>query len=95
MERLALARKRMEFICAEIDQHYRKYIVTPNMVELRNISQVAMLIIQSAMQRKESRGLHYLIEYPGKTEQARQTVVRKKNDGLTREIEILEGKNNE
>jgi L-aspartate oxidase len=94
MERLALARKRMEFIYAEIDLHYREYIVTPNMVELRNISMVALLIIQSAMQRKESRGLHYLIDYPEKSEQVRQTVFRKKNAGFTREIEILEGTNN-
>jgi len=93
MERLALAKKRMEFIYAEIDQHYREYIVTPNMVELRNIALVALLIIQSAMQRMESRGLHYLIDYPEKLEPVKQTIFRKKNAEFTWEIELLEVKN--
>ncbi len=90
MKRLALAKKRMEFIYAEIDQHYREYIVTPNMVELRNISLVALLIIQSAMNRKESRGLHFVIDYPEKSETLSQTIFRKKNGEFTWEIEMLE-----
>ena len=91
MERLTLAKKRMEFIYLEIDQHYREYIVTPNMVELRNISLVALLIIQSAMNRKESRGLHYMIDYPDKSGTLTQTVFRKKNATFSWEIEMLEG----
>jgi L-aspartate oxidase len=91
MKRLTLAKKRMEFIYSEIEQHYKEYIVTPNMVELRNISLVALLIIQSAMNRKESRGLHYMIDYPEKSETLTQTVFRKKNGTFNWEIEMLEG----
>jgi L-aspartate oxidase len=90
-ERLALAKRRMEFIYAEIDLHYREYIVTPNMVELRNISLVALLIIQSAMHRKESRGLHYMMDYPEKSTSEDQTVFRKRNSENTWELEMLEG----
>jgi L-aspartate oxidase len=88
MKRLALAAKRMEAIHEEIDFHYREYLVTPNMVELRNISLIALLIIQSAMQRKESRGLHYLIDYKEQSETPRQTVFRKKAAGKSWEIEV-------
>ena len=88
MKRLALAKKRMEAIHEEIDFHYREYFVTPNMVELRNISLIALLIIQSAMHRKESRGLHYLIDYNDKNQKYGQTVFRKKPSGKNWEIEI-------
>lgn len=56
VKRLELARTRMLEIVKEIEQHYRDYYVSSNMIELRNISLVAMLIIQAALQRKESRG---------------------------------------
>ena len=82
----------MKFIYAEINKHYREYIITPNMVELRNISLVALLIIQSAMERKESRGLHYLIDYPEKSNTLHQTIFRKKKSELTWEIEIKESR---
>jgi L-aspartate oxidase len=89
MERLALAKKRMEFIYAEITQHYKEYIVTPNMVELRNISLISLLIIQSAMFRKESRGLHFVIDYPDKLKTPTQTIFHRKSNANTWEIEIL------
>ncbi len=87
-QRLKLAKKRMEFIYDEIENHYRKYNVTTNMLELRNISMVALLIIQSAMLRKESRGLHYLIDYPKKLEKTNQTIFHRKRSGKSMEIEI-------
>ena len=89
MKRLALAKKRMEFIYAEIAEHYKEYFVTPNMVELRNISLISLLIIQSAMHRKESRGLHFVIDYPEKTKIPVQTIFRRKSNANTWEIEIL------
>ncbi|MCF8057433.1 MAG: L-aspartate oxidase [Desulfocapsa sp.] len=89
MKRLTLAKKRMEAIYEEIDLHYREYLVTPDMVELRNIALIALLIIQSAMERKESRGLHYLIDFKEQYERAHQTLVRKKAAGKSWEIEIL------
>lgn len=64
VKRLRLAKKRMEFISEEIEQHYREFRLSGNMVELRNISLVSLMIINSALARKESRGLHYLADYP-------------------------------
>jgi len=65
-KRLALARERMGVLLAEIRRHYQEYLLTPDLVELRNIAQVADLIIQCAITRKESRGLHYMADYPEK-----------------------------
>lgn len=79
----------MEGIFQEIEQHYRDYFVTPNMIELRNIALVSLLIIQSALTRKESRGLHYLVDYPEPREIfAHDTRFRRKKDGLLGEIEL-------
>jgi L-aspartate oxidase len=63
-KRLALARERMGVLLAEIHRHYQEYLLTPDLVELRNIAQVADLIVQCAITRKESRGLHYMADYP-------------------------------
>lgn len=91
-KRLKLAEKRMISIYKEIDQHYRDYIITPNMVELRNIALIALLIIQSAMQRRESRGLHYVIDFPNKSNEIKQTCFSKKKDADKWEIEMIEEK---
>ena len=48
----------------EVNQHYHDYILTPDLIELRNIAQVAELIVRCACIRKESRGLHYLVDFP-------------------------------
>ena len=63
-KRLALVKSKLTPLLAEIDQHYRDYLLTPDLVELRNISQLADLIVRCALIRKESRGLHYNIDYP-------------------------------
>jgi L-aspartate oxidase len=62
--RLARAWRRLKVIAEEIGDFYKKTSVTNDLLELRNITTVAMLIIQSAMTRKESRGLHYTTDYP-------------------------------
>lgn len=62
--RLARAWRRLQVIAEEVEDFYRKTPVTNDLIELRNISTVAKLIIQSAMTRKESRGLHYMTDYP-------------------------------
>jgi L-aspartate oxidase len=67
-KRLELARQRMVDIAIEIEQHYRDYYVTANMVELRNIAWIALMIIHAALKRKESRGLHYIVDYPDQDE---------------------------
>jgi L-aspartate oxidase len=62
--RLERAVRRIDLIQKEIDEYYRNYKVTKDLIELRNITIVAKLIVQSALARKESRGLHYNIDYP-------------------------------
>jgi L-aspartate oxidase len=62
--RLGLVKLRLAPILIEIAQHFRNYLLTPDLIELRNISLVAELIVQSSLQRKESRGLHCLVDYP-------------------------------
>ncbi len=64
--RLELAKKRIDLIEKEIKDYYWKYAITRDLIELRNIITIADLIIRSAMQRKESRGLHYNIDHPEK-----------------------------
>ncbi len=65
-KRLKLAGQRLLPILEEIRQHYWEYILTRDFIELRNIAQVAELIIIAASQRKESRGGHFTIDYPCK-----------------------------
>jgi L-aspartate oxidase len=63
-KRLSMVSAKLAPIMKEIDQHYRDYLLTPDLVELRNISQLADLIIRCAKARKESRGLHYNLDHP-------------------------------
>jgi L-aspartate oxidase len=63
----------------EIKEHFYDYLLTPDLVELRNLAVVADLIVQSASLRKESRGLHYIEDYPQKDDQSwlKDTVLQK------------------
>jgi L-aspartate oxidase len=63
-KRLVLVQHRLAPILREVSQHYRDYLLTADLVELRNIALMAELIVTSALLRKESRGLHYIAEYP-------------------------------
>jgi L-aspartate oxidase len=63
-KRLERARTRLQNLRAEIREYYWQYKVTADLIELRNLADVARLIVECARRRKESRGLHYLIDFP-------------------------------
>ena len=65
-KRLQLMRDRLDALRREIRAHFYDYLLTPDLVELRNLAVIAELIVRSAMWRKESRGLHYTLDYPEK-----------------------------
>jgi L-aspartate oxidase len=82
-KRLQRAQHRVELLQREIHDYYSNYRVSNDLIELRNLAVVAELIIQSAMQRKESRGLHYTLDYPELLEQASDTVLAPANSPLS------------
>ena len=76
LKRLERARSRLQVLRTEIREYYWQYKITPDLVELRNLADVAMLIVASARRRNESRGLHYLIDFPHADEKLlRDTVI--------------------
>ena len=76
-KRLERAQRRIDLINREIDEYYRNFIVTRDLLELRNIAVAAKLIVTCARMRKESRGLQYNLDYPEKNDRVwlKDTVV--------------------
>ncbi len=74
-KRLERAKHRIAMLTAEIEDYYGHFRVSTDLIELRNLLQCADLIVRSALSRKESRGLHYTLDYPALLPQAKDTVL--------------------
>ena len=73
--RLGRAERRLALLREEIHHHFRSYRINRDLVELRNLALVASLIVRSAGARKESRGLHFNLDYPHPAPEAVDTVI--------------------
>ncbi|OGT70679.1 MAG: L-aspartate oxidase [Gammaproteobacteria bacterium RIFCSPLOWO2_02_FULL_57_10] len=78
-ERLQRAKRRIQLLEQETTEYYKHYIVSKDLLELRNLVLVASLIVESAIHRKESRGLHYTLDYPDLADVAEDTILQPDN----------------
>ena len=81
-KRLERAQHRIALLKQEVDEYYSHFRVSNNLLELRNLLTVADLIVRCAQQRKESRGLHYNLDYPDLLENSTPTILPGKAAGL-------------
>ncbi len=78
-ERLQRARRRIQLLEQETVDYYKHYIVTKDLLELRNLVLVARLIVECAIARQESRGLHFTLDHPDLLPEAKDTVLTPPN----------------
>jgi len=74
-KRLERAKHRINMLRQEVQDYYGHFRVTPDLIELRNLVEVADLIVRSALSRHESRGLHYILDYPDPLPEAKDTML--------------------
>lgn len=74
-KRLERAKRRIDLLSSEIEEYYGNFRVAPDLLELRNLVTVADLIVQSAMARRETRGLHFTSDHPDTLAAAQNTVL--------------------
>lgn len=74
-KRLERALHRIEMLKREITEYYHDYQVSKNLIELRNLVLVSEMIVRCAMERKESRGLHFTLDYPELSDELRKTIL--------------------
>lgn len=77
-KRMERAQHRIRMLKEEIDEYYANFRITPDLLELRNLVDVASLIVKSALSRRESRGLHFSRDYPDTLPKALPTVLTPK-----------------
>ena len=77
-DRLLKAKEKIKIIQNEVESFYKNFELNSDFIELRNLVLVARLIIESAILRKESRGLHYNIDFPNKIRSGASSVISKK-----------------
>ena len=85
-KRLERALHRIEMLKNEITEYYQDYKVNKNLIELRNLVMVSEMIVRCALQRQESRGLHFSLDYPEQANELKRTVLTPPNFHIQKEL---------